>query len=97
VASVTDEADVATGVKSRPLAADDIGVKLQRCPYDGTPIAAESYSGGSLLLECESCGAAWEAHNSLVRRIAEPDWDRARAARATYAKSMRLESEPIQS
>ena len=27
-----------------------MGVNLHRCPYDGTPIEAEAYSGGSFLL-----------------------------------------------
>jgi len=56
-------------------------VNLERCPYDGTPIEAEAYSGGSYLLSCAACGAEWEAHNTLVRRVSDPDWDRARAAR----------------
>lgn len=57
-------------------------MNLQRCPYDGTPIEAEAYSGGSFLLTCTVCGAEWEAHNSLVRRLGDPDWNRARAARS---------------
>jgi len=54
-------------------------VTFERCPYDGSPIAAE-YSGGSLLLSCGTCGAAWEVHNALVRRVTAPDWGRVRAA-----------------
>jgi hypothetical protein len=57
-------------------------VNFQRCPYDGTPIEAEAYSGGSFLLSCTACGAAWEAHNSLVLRVSDPDWDAARRAKA---------------
>jgi hypothetical protein len=57
-------------------------VNLQRCPYDGTPIEAEAYSGGSFLLSCTACGAEWEAHNSLVLRVSAPDWDAARRAKA---------------
>jgi hypothetical protein len=60
-------------------------VNLQRCPYDGTPIEAEAYSGGSYLLSCTECGAEWEAHNTLVRRVTDPDWDRARDARTQPA------------
>ena len=63
------------------------GVNLQRCPYDGTPIEAEAYSGGSFLLVCTACGAAWEAHNSLVLRVSDPDWDAARRAKAESAVS----------
>ena len=70
-------------VKFRSGGAETHTVNLQRCPYDGTPIEAEAYSGGSFLLTCTACGAEWEAHNSLVRRLGEPDWDRARAARCT--------------
>ncbi len=70
-------------VKFGSRRADTPCVNLQRCPYDGTPIEAEAYSGGSFLLTCTTCGAEWEAHNSLVRRLGEPDWDRARVARAT--------------
>jgi hypothetical protein len=57
-------------------------VNLHRCPYDGTPIEAEAYSGGSFLLSCTSCGAEWEAHNSLVLRVTAPDWDAVRRAKA---------------
>ena len=62
-------------------------MNLQRCPYDGTPIEAEAYSGGSFLLSCTACGAAWEAHNSLVLRVSDPDWDAARRAKADSAVS----------
>ncbi len=50
-------------------------VKLQRCPYDSSPITAEAYAGGFLMLSCEHCGAAWEAHNTFIRRVIEPEWD----------------------
>jgi hypothetical protein len=56
-------------------------VNFHRCPYDGTPIEAEAYSGGSFLLSCTACGAEWEAHNSLVLRVTPPDWDAARRAK----------------
>lgn len=72
-------------VKSRTGSADQPQVKLQRCPYDGTELDIGQYSGGSYLLTCTACRAEWEAHNSLVRRTAEPDWDRARAARTATA------------
>jgi hypothetical protein len=61
-------------------------VTFERCPYDGSAIGAE-YSGGSLLLSCETCGAAWEVHNTLVRRVAAPDWARVRAASAIEART----------
>ncbi|MBM3674204.1 MAG: hypothetical protein FJW88_04485 [Actinobacteria bacterium] len=56
-------------------------MNIQRCPYDATPIEAMGYSGGSFLLTCSACGAEWEAHNTLVRRVTPPDWDAVRASR----------------
>lgn len=55
---------------------------FERCPYDATLISAEAFSGGSLMLTCERCGAAWEAHNSLIRRVIEPAWEEVQAAQA---------------
>ena len=78
-------------VKYRPGVVDDIGVKLQRCPYDGTPLEADAFSGGSYLLSCTGCGATWEAHNTLIRRTTEPDWDRAAEARARRVSSVPVE------
>jgi hypothetical protein len=57
-------------------------VTFERCPYDATLISAEAFSGGSLMLTCERCGAAWEAHNSLIRRVIEPVWEEVQAAQA---------------
>ena len=81
-------------VKSAATSVDISGVRLQRCPYDGTPLDIDAYSGGSYLLTCTSCRARWEAHNSLVRRTEEPDWDRARTARAARANSIHREPSP---
>ena len=67
-------------------------MKLQRCPYDGTPLDVDAYSGGSYLLTCASCGAEWEAHNELVRRTTEPDWEKVRAARTVNARSLKIPS-----
>jgi hypothetical protein len=69
-------------VKEQELQVDNRSVNFQRCPYDGTPIEAEAYSGGSYLLSCTACGAEWEAHNSLVLRVTAPDWDAARRAKS---------------
>ena len=60
---------------------------LTQCPYDGTPIDADAYSGGSVLLECPCCGASWEWHNALVRRIHEPDRERVLEARVAASIS----------
>jgi hypothetical protein len=76
-----------TQVKETPCRVETSVVNFQRCPYDGTPIEAEAYSGGSFLLSCTACGAAWEAHNSLVLRVSDPDWDAARRAKAESAVS----------
>ncbi|GIU87261.1 MAG: hypothetical protein KatS3mg009_1776 [Acidimicrobiia bacterium] len=56
-------------------------MKLERCPYDGTPITAEVMSGGSLLLSCTTCGAAWERHGAWIRRLQAPDREAVRGAR----------------
>jgi hypothetical protein len=64
---------------------DNAPVNLQRCPYDSTPITARAFSGGFLMLSCDRCGAAWEVHNTLVRRVIEPEWDEVRRARETPA------------
>lgn len=58
-------------------------MELVNCPYDGTEVSAEMYSGGSMLLRCEHCGAAWEQHNAWVRRVGEPDRSRLQAAPAS--------------
>ncbi len=55
-------------------------MEFTTCPYDGTDISAEDYSGGSVVLRCDWCGAGWEWHNSWIRRIAEPDREKVRAA-----------------
>jgi hypothetical protein len=60
-------------------------VNLHKCPYDGSEISAEAYSGGSFLLSCDHCGAVWEAHNSLVYRVEEPDWAVVQEARERLA------------
>jgi hypothetical protein len=57
-------------------------VELTQCPYDGDEIAGEAWSGGSLLLVCPTCDAAWEWHGAWVRRVRAPDRDKVIAARA---------------
>ena len=61
------------------------GVQLSQCPYDQSPIEAEVCSGGSLLLKCECCGAAWEWHGAWLRRLQEPNREAVRTARETGA------------
>ena len=48
-------------------------MELSQCPYDSTPIEAEALSGGSMLLTCSACSAAWELHGAWLRRVREPD------------------------
>jgi hypothetical protein len=57
-------------------------VEFTRCPYDASPIEAETFAGGSTILSCAICGAAWEWYRTWLRRIREPDRDAVRAARA---------------
>jgi hypothetical protein len=57
-------------------------MELTQCPYDGTAISVETLSGGSLLLRCSSCEAAWERHGVWIGRLRPPDRHLLRAARA---------------
>ena len=54
-------------------AAENTSVDLTQCPYDQTPIEAEAWSGGSVVLSCPICGAAWEWHGAWLRRVREPE------------------------
>jgi hypothetical protein len=57
-------------------------VELTQCPYDRTAIEAEAWSGGSIVLYCPACDAAWEWHGAWLRRIREPHREKARAVRS---------------
>jgi len=57
-------------------------VQFTRCPYDASPIEAEAQSGGSTLLSCSTCDAAWEWYRTWLRRVREPDREAVRLARA---------------
>ena len=63
------------------------GVNLTQCPYDGAEIEADIASGGSLVVVCPSCDAAWESHGAWIRRVREPDRERLLAARRNGASS----------
>ena len=54
---------------------------LSQCPYDGTPVQAEALSGGSILLSCGACEAAWEYHGAWLGQLRKPDRNKVRAAR----------------
>jgi hypothetical protein len=62
--------------------AENTYVELTQCPYDRTPIEAEEWSGGSVVVSCPGCGAAWEWHGAWLRRIREPERDKVLEARA---------------
>ncbi|MFN8035707.1 MAG: hypothetical protein U0V73_07220 [Acidimicrobiia bacterium] len=38
------------------------------------------YPGGFFVVSCEHCGASWETHNALIRRITAPDREAVRNA-----------------
>ncbi len=61
--------------------ADKHPVELTQCPYDYTEIVAETWSGGSMVMSCPACEAAWEWHGAWLRRIREPDRDKMIEAR----------------
>jgi hypothetical protein len=63
-------------------AVEDSSVELDRCPYDGSPLEVEAYLGGSTLLFCSTCGAAWDCHERSLRRVRAPDRDAVRSARS---------------
>ena len=58
-----------------------MGVELNHCPYDSTEIEAETFSGGSVILACPACEAAWEWHGAWLRRLREPVRDKVIEAR----------------
>ena len=65
-------------------------MELTQCPYDSTPIEAEGLSGGSMLLTCPRCSAAWELHGAWLRRVQEPDRDAVVTAREEPSRSETL-------
>jgi hypothetical protein len=67
-------------VKAGAGSVDFKPVNLENCPYDMTPISVHSVAD-SLLISCDTCGAAWEMHGSLIRRLRAPDADTVRAVR----------------
>jgi hypothetical protein len=45
-----------------------------------TPISVYSVAD-SFLISCDTCGAAWEVHGSLIRRLRAPNVETVRAVR----------------
>lgn len=66
-------------------------MNFAHCPYDGEDISAEAFAGGFLMISCEYCGAAWELHNALMRRIREPDIEAVKRAQSA-ARARREQS-----
>jgi len=62
----------AKGLKPGVGPVDVKSVKLEKCPYDMSPIAVQ-YAGDSFVISCETCGAAWEMRSGLMRRFRAPD------------------------
>jgi len=58
-------------------------MELRQCPFDGTPVTVENLSGGSLLLSCDTCGAAWEWHGAWIGRVHDPDPEKIRPDAST--------------
>jgi hypothetical protein len=56
-------------------------VAFTRCPYDASPIEADTSSKGSVLLCCFTCGAAWQWYRTWLRRVREPNREAVRLAR----------------
>jgi len=44
---------------------------FELCPYCQEPIEATYFPGGWLRIACDACGAQWEVHSGMVRRIAD--------------------------
>ena len=51
--------------------ADNTDMRFERCPYCQEPVELTLFAGGWIRIECDSCGAQWEAHGGMVRRIAD--------------------------
>lgn len=47
-------------------------MKLERCPYDRSPISVRGF-GDAFVISCDACGAAWEMLGSRMRRLRAPD------------------------
>jgi hypothetical protein len=68
-------------------------VELTLCPYDNTPIETEAHSGGSVVLSCPVCDAAWEWHGAWIGRFREPVRERVLEARGA-ARARARSTEP---
>ena len=46
-------------------------MRFEQCPYCQQPVTVTHFPGGWLRVGCDACGAQWEAHSGMVRRIAD--------------------------
>ena len=69
-------------------------MEFTRCPYDASPIEAETDWRGPALLACPTCGAVWEWHNSWLRRVREPDREAVREARRGHRPAAVIRTAP---
>jgi hypothetical protein len=54
---------------------------LTLCPYDGTHISVGVARTGAVVIECQTCEAAWEYHTTWITQLRKPNRSKARAAR----------------
>ena len=62
--------------------ADNVGMTFERCPYCEAPVEVTYFPGGWFRVGCDACGAQWEIHSGMVRRIADGELLRSGAAPA---------------
>jgi hypothetical protein len=46
-------------------------MRFEQCPYCQRAVEVTHFPGGWLRIACDACGAQWEAHSGMVRRIAD--------------------------
>jgi len=46
---------------------------FELCPYCQASIEGTYFPGGWLRIDCAACGAQWEVHGGMMRRIADGD------------------------
>jgi hypothetical protein len=51
--------------------ADNVDMTFELCPYCEEPVEVTYFPGGWFRVACDACGAQWEVHSGMVRRIAD--------------------------